>query len=282
MPQMMRPQMDPVTRLAARNARPTSVTATASASYLKLRGDQEHHAADQRHEGAHHGGDRHRHVEEDDLEDGPLVGLRREPRNHIDIPREQQHHRRPESIENIVGDTRFRFPHHRLFMQGGAGLLACPPLDHAPILRLRHKPRRDRIELNIANDLIQLVLDPAPNDRTIHSARKPGPVRPRISLAFRAEKFLMDLVILGRLGLGVDQNVHVVRHDDPGAQFDTTCSCSSPYFSASTTTCAIRGSSSHRGPGGCLSPVPGPWRRKLLPRCRFAISSARSPRKGAM
>src|SRR5450755_1984766 len=36
MPQIMRPQIDPVTRLAARNASPTSVTATEIASYFKF------------------------------------------------------------------------------------------------------------------------------------------------------------------------------------------------------------------------------------------------------
>ena len=36
MPQMMRPQIEPVTRLAARNASPTSVTATEMASYLRF------------------------------------------------------------------------------------------------------------------------------------------------------------------------------------------------------------------------------------------------------
>ena len=36
MPQMMRPQMEPVTRLAARKAKPTSVTDTEIASYFRF------------------------------------------------------------------------------------------------------------------------------------------------------------------------------------------------------------------------------------------------------
>ena len=36
MPQMMRPQIEPVTRLAARKAKPTSVTATEMASYFRF------------------------------------------------------------------------------------------------------------------------------------------------------------------------------------------------------------------------------------------------------
>ena len=40
-----------------------------------------------------------------------------------------------------------------------------------------------------------------------------------MALAWRAEKFLIDLVILDSCGFRVDQDMDVVRHQDPGMEF---------------------------------------------------------------
>ena len=77
MPQMMRAQIMPVTRLAAPKASPTSVAATAKASHSGF-GAQVGDGRDQGHEEAQEASEGAGDVKENDAEDGALKGLVRE------------------------------------------------------------------------------------------------------------------------------------------------------------------------------------------------------------